>query len=178
MRSRYMETPAPQRKLLQRKELARRSQDMRAEHLNLVLTNGCFDILHVGHVRYLFAARALGDALAVGVNGNASARKLKGPGRPVVPAEERAEIIAALECVDFVTIFDEETASELVGDVKPHFYVKGGDYASDARADTFPVEGHIVLSYGGVVKTIEYVPEHSTTELVARMRQLAEQESP
>ena len=95
----------------------------------LVFTNGCFDLLHVGHVRYLQAARDEGDALAVGLNGDASVRALKGPGRPLNSADDRAEILAALTCVDFVTIFEEPRATNLLAQVRPHVYVKGGDYA-------------------------------------------------
>ena len=144
---------------------------MQAEGRRLVLTNGCFDLLHVGHVRYLQQARALGDALAVGLNDDASVRRLKGQGRPVTPQHERTEVLAALECVDFVTVFDDDTANELVAAVKPDIYVKGADYSSDPLSPLFPVEGRVVLSYGGSVQVVEYFAGRSTTELLERLRE-------
>lgn len=143
---------------------------MRAEGKRLVLTNGCFDLLHVGHVRYLKEARRLGDALAVGVNSDRSVRALKGPGRPVTPEDERAEILAALECLDFVTVFDEDTAELLVDEVKPAVYVKGGDYSSDPNDPRFPPEGRLVTAYGGSVAVIDYLPGHSTSALLQRLQ--------
>jgi rfaE bifunctional protein nucleotidyltransferase chain/domain len=104
---------------------------MRESGRKLVLTNGCFDLLHVGHVRYLQAARALGDALAVAINGDESVRALKGDGRPLNPAADRAEVIAALACVDYVTIFPETRATDLLTKVRPSIYVKGGDYTRE-----------------------------------------------
>ena len=101
---------------------------MRARGKLMVFTNGCFELLHVGHIRYLQAARALGDALVVGLNSDESVRAIKGPPRPLVPQAERAELLAALGCVDYVVIFDEPTAEALVGALKPEVYVKGGDY--------------------------------------------------
>ncbi|HEY8393550.1 MAG TPA: adenylyltransferase/cytidyltransferase family protein, partial [Thermaerobacter sp.] len=97
----------------------------------VVLTNGCFDLLHAGHLKTLETARSLGDVLVVGINSDASVRRLKGPGRPLVPQQQRALLVAALECVDFVTIFDEDTAVRLVYTVRPAWYVKGGDYRLD-----------------------------------------------
>lgn len=135
----------------------------------LALTNGCFDLLHVGHIRYLLRARALGDALAVALNSDASVRKLKGVGRPLMPQDERAEILSALACVDYVTIFNEETAERVVSEVSPQIYVKGGDYSANPKDSCFPAEGHIVRSYGGSVCIVEYVPARSTTELIRRL---------
>ena len=109
-----------------------------------MFTNGCFDLLHVGHVRYLQAARALGDALAIGLNADESVRALKGPGRPLNSAEDRAEVLAALACVDFVTIFDEPRATRLLAPVRPHVYVKGGDY----RLETLDAEERAVAASG------------------------------
>jgi rfaE bifunctional protein nucleotidyltransferase chain/domain len=140
----------------------------RDEGKRLVLTNGTFDVLHVGHVRYLEAARALGDVLVVGLNSDASVRGYKGPGRPVVPQDERAEILAALRCVDYVTIFDEPTATHLVEALQPEFYVKGGDYTG-AGGKLLP-EAEAVLSYGGEVRIIPYVEGHSASELIERLR--------
>jgi len=146
---------------------------MRETGLRLVLTNGCFDILHVGHVRYLEQARSLGDALAVGLNSDASTRRLKGPGRPVNSEGDRAEILAALATVDYVTIFDEDTAAELVEAIRPAIYVKGGDYPADADAAGFPPEGRLVLAYGGSVEILPYLDGHSTTGLIKRVGTVA-----
>jgi rfaE bifunctional protein nucleotidyltransferase chain/domain len=146
-----------------------RRRRLRDEGKRLILTNGCFDLLHVGHVRYLQAARRLGDALVVGVNADDSVRRLKGPGRPVTGEADRAEILAALETVDFVSIFDEDTAAELVAAVRPDVYVKGGDYSADPQATSFPVEGHTVLAYGGEVRVLPLVPGRSTTTILARV---------
>lgn len=154
----------------------RRRQKLRDEGIPLVLTNGCFDILHVGHVRYLQQARTLGGALVVAVNSDASVRRLKGPGRPVTTECDRAEVIAALEVVDYVTVFDEDTAVELVAAVRPDVYVKGGDYAQDPLDATFPVEGHTVRSYGGKVQIIPFVPGRSTSGIVRRISESAVEE--
>ncbi|MGH2444082.1 MAG: adenylyltransferase/cytidyltransferase family protein, partial [Chloroflexota bacterium] len=154
------------RKVVQQEELVARSAEMRGKGQILVLTNGCFDLLHLGHVRYLEQARALGDALAVGVNTDASVRRLKGPDRPVTPQNDRAEILAGLAAVDFVVLFDEETAAELVGAVKPMLYVKGGDYSADPESEHFPVEGHAVRAYGGETRIVDLVPGHSSSRVL------------
>ncbi len=135
----------------------------------LVFTNGHFDLLHAGHLDYLEKARALGDALFVGVNGDRATEALKGPGRPIVPAVERARLIAALCCVEGVIIFDALTADELILALRPEIYVKGGDY----RERPLP-ERQTVESYGGRVTLIDLLPEHSTTALIARIRALPE----
>jgi rfaE bifunctional protein nucleotidyltransferase chain/domain len=140
-----------------------------------VFTNGHFDLLHLGHVRYLQEARSLGDFLILGLNSDESTRRLKGQGRPLVPATERAEILAALSCVDYVTIFDEPTAGPLVDLLRPAIYAKGGDYAG-AQLDTpdpkrLP-EAPVVQAYGGTVRLIPYLPQHSTTELIAAIKRL------
>ncbi len=138
----------------------------RATGKRLVLTNGTFDILHVGHVRYLQAARAMGDILVVGINSDASARGYKGPNRPVVPQDERAEIVAALRCVDFVTIFDEPTAIGLVQALHPDIYVKGGDYDGSKPLP----EAEAVRAYGGEVRIVPFVPGHSASRIIGEMR--------
>jgi len=143
---------------------------MREQQQRLVLTNGCFDLLHVGHVRYLQAARALGDALAVGLNSDVSVQRLKGPTRPYTPEVERTEILAALECIDFLTIFAEDTAEVLVEGIRPAVYVKGGDYSCDRDSAFYPPEGHIVEKYGGRIIIIPHVPGRSTSALINRMR--------
>lgn len=132
----------------------------------VVFTNGVFDILHPGHVEYLEAARGLGEVLVVGVNSDASARRLgKGPGRPVNPTEARCRVLAALEAVDRVVAFDEDTPLRLIEAIRPDVLVKGGDYdrASIVGAD-------FVESHGGAVLTIDLVPGHSTTAIVERSR--------
>jgi rfaE bifunctional protein nucleotidyltransferase chain/domain len=143
--------------------LLERVAALRASGGRLVLTNGCFDLLHVGHVRYLQAARRLGDFLVVGVNADASVRQLKGPKRPLVPAAERAEIVAALGCVDAVVLFDTATAEPLVAALRPDVYVKGDDYTEA----TLP-EARLVRAYGGTVALLPTVPGASTTALIER----------
>jgi len=133
-----------------------------------VFTNGVFDILHVGHVRYLQAARALGDCLIVGLNSDASARALKGEHHPIVPQAERAEMLAALACVDYVLLFDELTAEHVVATLRPEVYVKGGDYGRGAGA-VFPPEAALVEGYGGSVHFIPTVSGKSTTNIVAEI---------
>lgn len=133
---------------------------------SVVFTNGCFDVLHRGHVTYLDAARRLGDALVVGVNTDASVRRLaKGPGRPVTPEADRALMVAALECVDAVTLFDEDTPLELVSRLLPDVLVKGGDYAPHQVVGREVVEGA-----GGRVVILPFVPGYSTTGILQRMK--------
>lgn len=142
-------------------------REWREAGLRLVLTNGAFDLLHIGHVRYLQAARELGDILVVGVNSDTSVRGYKGPGRPVVPQDERAEIVAALRCVDYAVIFDEPTATRMVETLQPDLYVKGGDYAPGG---TPLPEAPVVQAYGGEVRIIPFVAGHSASKLIKRIR--------
>jgi rfaE bifunctional protein nucleotidyltransferase chain/domain len=142
-------------------EAAALAARLRAEGKRIVLANGCFDLLHVGHVRYLAAARQLGDVLFVGLNGDASVGRLKGPGRPLVPAVERAEILAALQCVDHVVLFDEETADGLVRRLRPHVHAKGTDYA----LTTVP-ERQTVRAAGGSVAIAGDPKTHATRDLI------------
>jgi len=135
----------------------------------IVFTNGCFDLMHIGHTRYLQAARELGDVLVVGVNSDASVRSLdKAPDRPIVPEAQRAEVLAALGCVDYVIIFNESDPLRLITSVQPDILVKGGDWAIDRI-----VGRDIVEAGGGVVKTIPLVPGLSTTGLLERIRSAA-----
>ena len=134
----------------------------------MVLTNGCFDLLHVGHVRYLQEARKLGDALVVAVNGDESVRSLKGAGRPLNLAEDRAEVLAALECVDFVTIFPELRATQVIEALRPVIYVKGGDYTLESLD---PEEVAALKTVGAEIKTLPLVPGKSTSSLIERMQQ-------
>ena len=158
-----------------------------------VFTNGCFDLLHLGHVQYLRRARGLGDFLVVALNSDESTRRLKGPARPLVPERERAEMLAALECVDYVTIFGEDTVEKSLTALRPAYFVKGGDYAGgdgsqdrvltadDVRSlvddgngqsraiSVFAREASIVTGAGGCVAVLSYLPGHSTTELIQRI---------
>jgi D-beta-D-heptose 7-phosphate kinase/D-beta-D-heptose 1-phosphate adenosyltransferase len=166
-----------QQKILQRDKLAAEVARRQANGERGVFTNGCFDLLHLGHVRYLQDARALGDFLVLGLNGDESVAFLKGAGRPLVPAVERAEILAALTCVDYVTIFPEKTANTIVELLQPAIYVKGGDWHATPGNDPDPKrlpEAPSVLAYGGTVRLIPYLPGHSTTELIAAIKQLPE----
>jgi rfaE bifunctional protein nucleotidyltransferase chain/domain len=141
---------------------------LRASGKVIVFTNGVFDLLHVGHLRYLQDARALGDALLVGVNSDRSVRMLKGADRPIMAEQERAEVLAALACVDAVMIFDEETPRDLIQAVQPDVLVKGADWAEDAI-----VGRDIVEARGGRVVRVAIQPGHSTTKIVEKIKSLA-----
>lgn len=153
-------------RILNRQELERVSAELRSQGKRIVATNGCFDIVHVGHVRILNAAREQGDVLIVGVNSDDSVRRLKGPTRPVNSEADRAEVVANLRPVDYVSVFDEDTAIEFLTAVKPHIYVKGADYTTTSLPETPTVE-----KYGGEVRLLELVPGKSTTNIVNKMRQ-------
>lgn len=131
----------------------------------IAFANGCFDVLHVGHIRYLQDAANVADVLVVGVNGDGSVRELKGEGRPVMPADERAEIIAAIRGVSYVTVFDERSPARLLQTLKPDFQAKGTDYT----ADSVP-EAEIVKAYGGKVVITGDPKDHSTTAVLEKMR--------
>ncbi|MBE2183703.1 MAG: adenylyltransferase/cytidyltransferase family protein [Anaerolineae bacterium] len=156
---------------LQELELYR--QELHAAGQTLVFTNGHFDLLHVGHLDYLEKARELGDALIVGVNSDVSTQRLKGEGRPLIPADERARLLAALEPVNIVVIFEEDTAIKLIEALEPEIYVKGGDYAPDHAHAAKPLpERPAVEAYGGKVVLIAYLPDHSTSALIQRIKEL------
>ena len=170
--------------------LARQLAPARAKGARVVFTNGVFDLLHLGHLRYLRQARSLGDLLVVGLNSDTSARRLKGPARPLVPQDERAELLAALDCVDYVTIFDEATAEATLALLQPDIYVKGADYAAEAErqqdtlldaeklrqalasdpglGERLP-EARVVADYGGSLALLAYLPGHSTSALIERI---------
>jgi rfaE bifunctional protein nucleotidyltransferase chain/domain len=150
--------------ILSREELVTRIRIDRENGLRIVLANGCFDVLHVGHLRYLAGARELGEVLVVGVNSDEQVARLKGPGRPVLPAEERAEIVAALESVTYVTVFDEPTVEELLLVLKPDVHAKGTDYTEDSVP-----ERNVVRSYGGKVAIVGDPKDHSTSAILARL---------
>ena len=142
--------------------------ELRASGRTVVFTNGVFDLLHIGHLRYLQQARGLGDVLLVGLNSDRSVRQIKGPARPITPEAERAEILEALACVDGVVIFDEETPYELIAALQPDVLVKGADWAEDAIVGRDIVEGR-----GGRVVRVAMEPGHSTTKMVDRIRTLS-----
>ena len=148
--------------ILDRDTLVREVERLRNLGSQIVLANGCFDLLHVGHVRYLIAAKGLGGILVVGVNSDEQARRLKGQGRPVVPAAERAETVSSLRPVDLVTIFDEPTVEELIRAIRPDFHAKGTDYT----VDTVP-ECDVVRECGGKVAIVGDPKDHSSSSLFA-----------
>lgn len=152
-------------KIVTAEELARVRDQFAAEGKKLVLTNGCFDILHVGHVRCLQGARAVGDALAVALNGDASVRALKGPTRPINSEADRAEVIAALECVDYVIVFPEVRLVGVIETVRPQIYAKGGDYTPDTLEKT---ERAALDAAGSEIRFIPLVPGRSTTNIIAK----------
>jgi D-glycero-beta-D-manno-heptose 1-phosphate adenylyltransferase len=154
----------PAHNVLSREQLTRIVLDARASGARIVLANGCFDVLHVGHIRYLQGARELGELLVVGVNSDRQVAIQKGVGRPILPDRERAELIAALDCVSYVTIFDEPTVEELLLALKPDVHAKGTDYT----VDTVP-EREVVRSYGGRVAIVGDPKDHSTSEILSRM---------
>ena len=156
-------------KILNRNELAGALQPLRAQGKKIVFTNGCFDILHAGHVRYLAAARELGDYLLVGLNSDASVRRLKGPERPLNTQDDRAEVLAGLAAVDGVVIFEDETAEGLVREIQPEVYVKGGDY----QVKNLP-EADIVAGYGGQTVLLPEVPGRSSSNVIRKIRQSQE----
>jgi rfaE bifunctional protein nucleotidyltransferase chain/domain len=139
---------------------------LRAQGRRIVLANGCFDLLHVGHVRYLTAARALGDVLFVGINGDAAVTRLKGAGRPLMPATERAELLAGLRAVDHVVVFEEDTADRLIGLLRPDVHAKGTDYTEGSVP-----EAPTVRAAGGRVAIVGDPKDHATRDLIARVRE-------
>lgn len=151
----------PKNKILTRETLQRRAAEWRAAGESITLANGCFDLLHVGHVRYLEAAKALGGRLIVAVNSDDSVRALKGDGRPLMPAEERAEILSALEDVDAVVIFSERDVRALISEIRPNIQAKGTDYT----ADSVP-ERDVVAEYGGRVEIVGDPKDHSASEII------------
>ncbi len=162
----------PEAKILTHRELVDRVGPPRPE--KMVFTNGVFDLVHRGHATYLAAARALGDLLVVGVNSDASARRLgKGPGRPLVTDADRAFVLASLECVDYVCVFDEDTPAALIDTLLPDVLVKGGDYALADVAGRESVEAH-----GGRVQLIPFVDGYSTTDLVMQIQSTSDDASP
>jgi D-glycero-beta-D-manno-heptose 1-phosphate adenylyltransferase len=151
--------------ILERDDLVARVNAEKAKGRSVVLANGCFDVLHAGHIRYLEGARELGDFLVVGINSDNQVTRLKGPGRPILPERDRAEIVASLRAVDLVTIFDEPTVTELLLAIRPDIHAKGTDYTEE----TVP-EREVVWSYGGRVRIVGDPKNHSTSELIRRFQ--------
>lgn len=165
----YAFGPSSSAKIVDRAAIARRADELRSEGRKIVFTNGCFDLLHIGHITYLNEARGLGDILVVGLNTDDSVRRLKGPSRPIINEAERSHVLAALECIDFVVPFDEDTPLELIRAIRPDILVKGADYTRD------DVVGHdVVESWGGEVRLIPVVPNTSTSDIIRRIRDAAE----
>ena len=156
------------KKILTAEQARALGDEMRENGRKLVFTNGCFDLLHVGHVRYLDTARALGDALLVAINGDESVRALKGEGRPLNRAKARAELIAALESVDHVVIFPEVRATQLLAIVRPAIYVKGGDYTKDSL---HAEERATLEQVGAEIRILPFAAGHSTSLLLERIKQ-------
>jgi len=136
-------------------------EGLKAKGKRIVFTNGCFDLLHIGHIRYLEKAKSLGDILVVGVNSDRSVQRLKGPDRPILPEEERAEILSGLGCVDYATVFDEPTPLDLISSLRPHILVKGGDWAKETT-----VGREVVEKLGGEVIILPFVEGSSTSNLI------------
>ncbi|MEY2479079.1 MAG: D-glycero-beta-D-manno-heptose 1-phosphate adenylyltransferase [Verrucomicrobiota bacterium] len=156
-----------QNKIVSVSALAKEAESFRATGKRLVVTNGCFDLLHVGHVRYLQAARALGDALAIALNSDASVRSLKGEGRPLNSEHDRAEVLAALNCVDYVSIFSEMRATQFLETVRPAVYAKGGDY----KLETLDRDERAALEkIGAAIKILPLEPGYSTSRLIERLQ--------
>lgn len=145
--------------------LERRLGALRRQGKRIVFTNGCFDLIHPGHVRYLRAAKRLGDVLVVGVNSDASVRQLKGPSRPLVPQQDRCEVLAALEMVDYVTVFEEDTPRRLIEQLRPDVLVKGGDWAPDQI-----VGADVIRARGGTVRSLRFARGYSTSELIEKIQ--------
>jgi D-beta-D-heptose 7-phosphate kinase / D-beta-D-heptose 1-phosphate adenosyltransferase len=156
----------------EREELARIIKDLKSRGLRIVFTNGCFDLLHAGHVRYLEQAKSLGDILVVGINSDRSVRGLKGPRRPILPVEERTEILSGLGCVDYITVFDEATPLELISLLLPNVLVKGGDWTKDQIVGREVVEGS-----GGEVATLPLVEGSSTSTIIETILERYEERS-
>jgi D-glycero-beta-D-manno-heptose 1-phosphate adenylyltransferase len=153
-------------KIVKLEDISGRCEKLRSTGKRIVATNGCFDLLHVGHVRYLRAARALGDVLIVGLNGDRSVYELKGAGRPLMTQHDRAEILAALESVDLVTVFPEIRATKFLAAVRPAVYVKGGDYTSETLDQE---EGMILKDVGAAIRLIPFEKGYSTSGLIEQI---------
>lgn len=153
---------------LQYSELKRKLAEEKKAGRTVVVANGHFDLLHVGHLRYLRSAKAEGDVLVVALNGDPSVASLKGPGRPIVPAAERAELLAALEPVDYVTVFEGDSPAPLLAELQPDVHCKGTDYGSPEKVPEYPV----VRAYGGRTALVGDPKDHATSELIQKIKDL------
>lgn len=151
--------------LIDRNKIVETCKEIRQGGKKIVFTNGCFDILHVGHVRYLTTAKSFGDILIVGLNTDESVKLLKGENRPINNEKDRAEVLLGLKAVDYVVFFGERTAENLVAEIRPEVYVKGADYT----VDKIP-EAKIVQSYGGQIELVKFVAGHSTTNIIQKLK--------
>ena len=151
-------------KVVERKNIAKLVQDLKSQGRTIVTTNGCFDILHVGHVRYLQATKAFADVMIVCLNSDVSVKKIKGPDRPINNENDRAEILCALECVDYVVLFDESSPVDLLCEIKPDVYTKGADYTIETLPEAKPV-----MQNGGRVEFISFVEGKSTTNVIKKI---------
>lgn len=161
-------------RVVDRSELLREADALRREGRRLAFANGHFDLLHVGHLRYLQAARETADALVVGLNDDGSVERLKGPGRPIVPAPERAELLAALQPVDFVVIFEGDSPAPLLAELKPEVHCKGPDYGAPQDVPEYPV----VHAYGGETRLVGDPKDHATSDLIGLVRALPDPADP
>src|SRR4030042_1835014 len=151
-------------KIIPKDQIKKTIVSLKKKRLKIVFTNGCFDLLHVGHVRYLKEARALGDCLIIGLNSDRSVRKIKDPLRPLISEDQRAEVLAALECVDYIVLFDEADPFKLIEEIRPEVLVKGADWSMDKI-----IGADLVSSYGGQVRRVELVPSISSSEIINRI---------
>ncbi|MEW6185535.1 MAG: D-glycero-beta-D-manno-heptose 1-phosphate adenylyltransferase [Thermodesulfobacteriota bacterium] len=151
-------------KIVPRSRIKALVRELKAKGKKIVFTNGCFDLLHAGHVRYLTKARSLGDCLILGLNSNRSVKKIKDPRRPLIPETQRAEVLAALACVDWIVLFDEADPLSLIEEIRPQVLVKGADWAREKI-----IGADLVSSYGGKVRRIRLLPSLSTSEIIKRI---------
>jgi len=151
-------------KIISRPQIAGLMKNLKKKGRKIVFTNGCFDLLHVGHVRYLKEARGQGDCLVIGLNSDQSMRQIKDPARPLISEDQRAEVLAALECVDYIVLFDEADPFKLIEEIRPDVLVKGADWSMDKI-----IGADLVTSYGGKVHRVDLVPLISTSEIIQRI---------
>jgi D-glycero-beta-D-manno-heptose 1-phosphate adenylyltransferase len=162
-----MKTPDPRTKIVSMEKLLALRAEWRRQGRTLVWTNGCFDVVHVGHIRNLHAAAQQGDVLVVGINSDASVRRIKGPTRPVIPHDERAELLASLACVDYVLVFADDTVIPVLSRLQPEIHCKGAEYAPPNGK--FVPEVDTVRAYGGEIRYMPQIPNRSTSELIQRI---------
>ena len=152
-------------KIVNRENIENLVKDLRQNNKTIVMTNGCFDIIHVGHVRYLQKTKSLADVLILALNSDKSIREIKGEGRPINNENDRAEVLSALECVDYIVLFDENSPAELLKTVKPDVYAKGADYTLETLPET-----NVVQSFGGRIEFIDFVAGKSTSNLIQKIK--------